>query len=177
MSVCVCVRVYVCTCVYVCGHCVCRCVCAYFVADVWIFPVGSWHVCPIPQYQICRCVLKPTLYNIIKPRPYKHNANQILIVKSAEGSREDLFCSMGCSCSCFDSCLVPRQILLPHGFRMAPVFKNLFYSQCRPGKQMHKPLFASALNDDCLCGKTQATAIRHPVRGDPTHDYLRRPTC
>ena len=154
------------------------------MADVWICPLGSWsahgwlmvdarhvwHVCPIPQDHICRCVLKPT------PRPYKHNANQILIVKSAEGLREDLFCSMVFSLSCFDSCLVPRQLRLPHGFRMAPVFKNKLYSQRRPGKQMHKPLFTSSPNDDCLCGKTQATAIRHPVRGDPTHVYLRSPT-
>ncbi len=159
------------------------------MADVGIPPLGSWsahgwlmvdswqvwHVCPIPQYHICRCVLKPTRYKIIKPRPYKHNANQILIVRSAEGFREDLFCSMPFFFSRFDSCLVPRQLRLPHGFRMAPVFKNKFYSQCRPGKQMHKPLFTSLLNDECLYGKTQATAIRHPVRGDPTHDYVRRP--
>jgi hypothetical protein len=84
-------------------------------------------------------------------------------------------CSMVFSFSCFDSCLVPRQKRLPYGFRMALVFKNKFDSQCPPGKQMHKPLYTSLLNDDCLCGKTQAAAIRHPVRGDPTHDYLRRP--
>jgi hypothetical protein len=71
---------------------------------------------------------------------------------------------------------LPWQIRLPHGFCMAPVFKNKFHSHCRRGKQMRKPLFTSALNDDCLCGKTQALAIRHRVRGDPTHDYLRRPT-
>ena len=104
--------------------CVCACmsVCALMVVQLfvaigircirrcrsWFCPISSWsahgwlmvdswqvwHACQIPQYPICRCVLKPTRYKIIKPRPYKHNANQILIVKSAEGFREDLFCSM-----------------------------------------------------------------------------------
>ena len=59
----------------------------WLMIDSW----QVWHVCPIPQHHICRCALKPTRYKIIKPRPYKHNASHILIVRSAEGFREIVF--------------------------------------------------------------------------------------
>jgi hypothetical protein len=79
------------------------------------------------------------------------------------------------SFSCFDSCLVPPQIRLPHGFRMAPAFKDKCYSHCRPGMQMHKPLFTAAHEQQDGGRSREHEAARTGRRGTQKHTY--DPSC